>query len=51
MGCCLREQWEGPVVDCAVKEGSSEEKSFELTLEQSKDADESRAGGRTFLWA
>lgn len=37
-------------MDCAVKEGSSEEKLFELTLKQSKDADESRTGGRAFLW-
>lgn len=40
-----------PIVDCAVKEGSLEEESFELKLGQSKDPNGSRAGGRTFLWA
>lgn len=39
-----------PIVDCAVKEGSSEEESFELKLGQSKDPNGSIAGGRTFLW-
>ena len=41
----------GPIVDCAVKQGCWEEKSFELKLEQSKDPDGSRARGRIFLRA
>lgn len=38
-------------MDCAVKQGSSEEESFELKLERSKDPDGSGARGRIFLRA